>query len=99
MIEPHPFHSLLPRHSPARRRPALQLTSNHHRAEDLFQETLLKARAKRDSDRPDTNPRAWLFTILLNTFFSDLRKYRREVQDVDGARARIASSRGPAPLP
>lgn len=85
MIEKHPFHILLPQQTLALRRRALSLTSNHHRAEDLVQDTLLKAWAKRDSYSPDTNLRAWLFTILRNTFFSDLRKLRREVQDVDGA--------------
>jgi len=84
MTEPHPFHVLLPQHSLPLRRRALKLTSSKHRAEDLVQETLLKAWASRDSFRPETNLRAWLFTILRNTFFSDLRKTRREVEDVDG---------------
>lgn len=34
-----------------------------------------------------TNLRAWLFTILRNTYFSNLRKRRREVEDADGAMA------------
>lgn len=91
MIDKHPFQILLPQQSLALRRRALSLTSNHHRAEDLVQDTLLKAWAKRDSYRPDTNLRAWLFTILRNTFFSDLRKFRREVQDVDEVCARSLS--------
>ncbi|MEX0760755.1 MAG: sigma-70 family RNA polymerase sigma factor, partial [Tistlia sp.] len=33
---------------------------------------------------PGTNLRAWLFTILRNSFYSQLRKRRREVEDVDG---------------
>lgn len=85
--ERHPFHVLLPQHSQSLRYRALKLTSNHHRAEDLVQGTLLKAWSNRDSYRPDTRLRAWLFTILYNTFISDLRKYRREVEDVDGAMA------------
>lgn len=85
--ERHPFHVLLPQHSRSLRHRALKLTSNHHRAEDLVQGTLLKAWANRASYRPDTRLRAWLFTILHNTFISDLRKYRREVEDVDGAMA------------
>lgn len=88
MTERHPFHVLLPQHAQALRGRALKLTSNQHRAEDLVQETLLKAWTKRDSYRPDTNLRAWLFTILRNTLYSDWRKFRREVQDVDGACAR-----------
>lgn len=88
MTQPHPFHTLLPSQVPALRGRALRLTSNAHRADDLVQSTLLKAWASRDSYSPETNLRAWLFTILRNTFFSDLRKYRREVQDVDSENAR-----------
>lgn len=91
MTKDHPFHDLLPQQAIALRRRALKLTGNEHRAEDLVQDTLLKAWDKRDSYRPDTNLRAWLFTILRNTFFSDLRKHRREVEDVDGACAMALS--------
>ncbi|MFN3972540.1 MAG: sigma-70 family RNA polymerase sigma factor [Gemmobacter sp.] len=81
----HPFHTLLPQQTPSLRRRALKLTSSEHRADDLVQATLLKAWASRDSFAHDTNLRAWLFTILRNTFFSELRKYRREIEDVDGS--------------
>lgn len=84
MTKQHVFHMLLPQHAVALHRRAIKLTSDRNRADDLVQETLLKAWAKRDSFRPDTHLRAWLFTILRNTFFSDLRKYRREVEDADG---------------
>jgi RNA polymerase sigma-70 factor, ECF subfamily len=84
MSHDHPFHVLLPQQDQSLRRRALKLTSNEHRAEDLVQATLQKAWASRDSYSPDTNLRAWLFTILRNTFYSDLRKHRREVEDVDG---------------
>ena len=87
MTEHHPFHILLPEQVVSLRRRALKLTSNKHRAEDLVQDTLLKAWAKRDSYREDTPLRAWLFTILRNTFFSQFRKYQREVEDADGALA------------
>jgi RNA polymerase sigma-70 factor (ECF subfamily) len=85
----HPFHELLPQHAPSLRRRALSLTSSPHRADDLVQDTLLKAWASRDSFQQGTNLRAWLFTIMRNTFFSNIRKHRREVEDVDG----IQSSR------
>jgi RNA polymerase sigma-70 factor, ECF subfamily len=85
MTERHPFYFLLPQQASSLHRRALQLTSNQHRAEDLVQDTLEKAWANRDSYQPGTNLRAWLFTILRNTFFSELRKFRREVEDVDGA--------------
>lgn len=87
MTELHPFHILLIPHALALKNFALRLTGDVHRAEDLVQVTMLKAWAKRDSFDPETNLRAWLFTILRNTFYSDLRKYRREVEDIDGARA------------
>jgi len=87
MTDRHPFNTLLPQHMAPLRRRALKLTGNEHRAEDLVQATLLKAWSCRDSYTPETNLRAWLFTILRNTFLSDLRKFRREVEDVDGAHA------------
>lgn len=87
MTERHPFHILLTPQTPALKHFALRLTADKHRAEDLVQATLLKAWTKRDSFEPDSNLRAWLFTILRNTFYSDLRKYRREVEDIDGTRA------------
>ena len=87
MSERHPFHELLPQQTPVLRRRALKLTANPHRAEDLVQDTLLKAWAARDRYQPGSQLRAWLFTILRNTFYSDLRKSRREVEDVDGKHA------------
>ncbi len=87
MTERHPFHILLTPQTRALKQFALRLTGDNHRAEDLVQATLLKAWAKRDSFEPNSNLRAWLFTILRNTFYSDLRKSRREVEDIDGIRA------------
>ena len=87
MIDHHPFNVLLPQQAQILRRRALRLTFNEQRAEDLVQDTFLKAWENRDSYRPDTQLRAWLFTILRNTFFSDWRKRRREVEDVDGVGA------------
>ncbi|MDD7972345.1 sigma-70 family RNA polymerase sigma factor [Roseinatronobacter alkalisoli] len=87
MTERHPFHVLLTPQTRALKQFAFRLTGNDHRAEDLVQVTMLKAWTKRDSFKQGTNLRAWLFTILRNTFYSDLRKYRREVEDVDGLRA------------
>ena len=66
---------------------AISLSGDHHRANDLVQETLLKAWSNRDSFEAGTNLKAWLFTILRNTYFSEIRKRRREIQDVDGKAA------------
>ena len=87
MSDLHPFHMLLPPHSPSLRRFALKLTAHEQRADDLVQETFLKAWANRDKYRRDTELRAWLFTILRNSFYSDLRRNRREVADIDGRQA------------
>src|SRR4249919_941020 len=57
------------------------------RADDLVQETLLRAMANVDSFEPGTNMSAWLFTILRNLFRSEYRKRRREIADSDGSYA------------
>ena len=60
------------------------LCNNSARADDLSQETLMRAWTHRDSYTPNTNMRAWLFTIARNTYFSDIRRRVREVEDADG---------------
>lgn len=66
---------------------AVSLCGDSDRADDLVQETLMKAWDHLDSFAEGTNLRAWLFTILRNTYFSECRRRRREVEDRDGARA------------
>jgi RNA polymerase sigma-70 factor, ECF subfamily len=66
---------------------AISLSGNVDRADDLVQETLLRALANIGSFQPGTNMSAWLFTILRNHFHSEYRKRRREVEDVDGVYA------------
>ena len=66
---------------------ALSLTRNSSAADDLVQDTILKAWSNIDRFQRGTNLRAWLFTILRNTFYSARRKTRREVADVDGIHA------------
>lgn len=63
---------------------AISLCRNADRADDLVQETLVKAWDKQSSFQPGTNLTAWLFTILRNEFYSQMRKRGREVQDSDG---------------
>jgi RNA polymerase sigma-70 factor (ECF subfamily) len=62
---------------------ALKLTRNRAAAEDLVQDTYLKAVRFSPSFREGTNLKAWLFTILHNTFRNDRRGASREPVDVD----------------
>ena len=70
---------------------AISLTRDVSRADDLVQDTILKAWTNIEKFDPATNLDAWLFTILRNTFYSGLRKTRREVQDSDGVHAATLS--------
>jgi RNA polymerase sigma-70 factor (ECF subfamily) len=63
---------------------ALSLCANADQADDLVQETLLRALSHIDSFQPGTNLASWLVTILRNCFLSELRKRRKEVADTDG---------------
>jgi len=72
---------------PNLRRFALSLTKNPDRADDLVQDTILRALNKRSFFQPGTNLSAWLFTILRNSFFSEHRKRAHEVADSDGDHA------------
>ena len=74
----------LPDHVPSLRAFAISLTRNMPEADDLVKKTVLKAWSKFDKFTPGTDLRAWLFTILRNTFFSSKRKTRREVADPEG---------------
>jgi RNA polymerase sigma-70 factor (ECF subfamily) len=69
---------------PSLRAFAVSLSQNADKADDLVQETLVKAWDKQSSFQPGTNLKAWLFTILRNEFYSQMRKRGREVQDSDG---------------
>ncbi|MEL6548945.1 MAG: RNA polymerase sigma factor [Pseudomonadota bacterium] len=66
---------------------ALNLTRNSALADDMVQDALVKAWTKIETFEEGTNMRAWLFTILRNTYYSHHRKARREVADVDGTYA------------
>ena len=77
---------------PSLRAFAISLSGNVDRADDLVQETLLRAIANIDSFQPGTNMSAWLFTILRNLFRSEYRKRRREVEDADGSYAESLKS-------
>lgn len=80
-------------HLPAMRAFALSLTRNAVAADDLVQDAVVKAWGNFDKFEPGTNLRAWLLTILRNTFFSQFRKRRREIEDPEGKMAAQLSER------
>ena len=80
-------------HLPALRAFALSLTREGASADDLVQDTIVKAWTNIEKFQPGTNLRAWLFTILRNTFYSARRKTRREVSDTDGIHAARQATR------
>ncbi len=61
---------------------ALRMTRNQHDAEDLVQDTLFKAYRAIDQFKKDTNFRAWIFRILINTFITGYRKSIKEPQKI-----------------
>lgn len=71
-------------HLPAMRAFAISLTRNPSTADDMVQDAVEKAWTNFDKFEVGTNMRAWLFTILRNTYYSARRKTKREVPDVDG---------------
>ena len=63
---------------------AISLTGKVDRADDLVQETLLKAWANRESFEPGTRLKAWLNATPPTEIYTVFRKRRREVEDADG---------------
>ena len=57
---------------------AYKLTADREEANDLLQETSLKALDNEDKFEPDTNFRGWMYTIMRNIFINNYRKIVRE---------------------
>jgi len=64
---------------------ALSLTSDRDRANDLLQETFLKALTYSDKFAEDTNFKAWVYTIMKNTFINDYRKASKSRNSLSGS--------------
>ncbi len=79
------FRNLILNVLPSLRAFAISLTNDPIRADDLVQETLVRAWSHADRFEAGTNINAWLFTILRNLFHTEFRKRKREIEDVDGA--------------
>jgi RNA polymerase sigma-70 factor (ECF subfamily) len=86
MSVPDPRDQLV-EHIGAMRAFAMSLSRNSALADDIVQDSLVKAWSRIDSFEAGTNLRAWLFTIVRNTFYSHHRKARREVSDIDGSKS------------
>ena len=76
---------------------AMRLTRDPDSAEDLVQETLLKAFKHYDSLRPDSNLKAWLTRVLTNTFINQYRRKQvrhrsQELYDPDWMNERVSSN-------
>ena len=78
---------------------ALRLTRNEADAQDLVQDTYVKAFRGRRQFKPGTNLKAWLFTILHNTFRNRRRDSGRDPVDVDSDRVDLAAPADPADTP
>ena len=62
---------------------ALNLTRDQDEAKDLVQETLLKALTHQDKFKAGTNLKAWLYTIMRNSFINNYNKITRRTSHVD----------------
>lgn len=83
LVGEDPFFQEALSHVDALYRTALRMTRNPADAEDLVQETYLKAHRFRDSFTPGTNLRAWLFRILTNSFINEYRKRSRQPETTE----------------
>lgn len=76
------FETVILPHAESLYGPAYQLTRNAPDAEDLVQDTILRAYTRFGSFRADGSPRAWLHTIMRNLFINGYRKKSREPRQV-----------------
>lgn len=82
MAQRRQFEKLILPHESSLYAPAMALTHSSSDAEDLVQETLVRAYDRFDTFRADGSPRAWLHTIMRNLFFNAYRKKSREPKQV-----------------
>ena len=77
------FHALLEPQIPRLRRYSRALTRDTQRADDLVQDTLVRALMIQDRWEPGTNLRAWLFTLMHNQYVNNVRRANREAGTID----------------
>lgn len=76
------FNKSIGEHATALKVHALRFTNDEDDADDLVQDTLMKALRFRESYQDGTNLKGWLFTILKNTFLNNYRKNSRKREQV-----------------
>lgn len=84
IIDPTDWREMIMGFIPSLRAFAFSLSHNGADADDLVQETLAKAWAHRARFEPGSNLKAWLFTILRNSWYTGAAKRRREIADEEG---------------
>lgn len=94
---PDQFQAELTKLLPNLRAFARSLTRSADQADDLVQEAMMKAWRNWQQFAPDSNMKAWMFTILRNAYLSERRKRKNEVQDVDGEYAGQVSVKADQP--
>ena len=80
------------------KRYALSLERNLNNAEDLLQETILRALMNKDKIYENTNMKAWLYTIMKNVFINNYRRNKKirtimEINDYKNVKSDSATSR------
>ena len=88
------FRAQLLEHVPQLRAFARGLAGSRDRADDLVQDTVMRALGAAHRYQPGTNMRAWLFTILRNCHFSERRKARYDGGSIDDLPERLHTARG-----
>jgi RNA polymerase sigma-70 factor (ECF subfamily) len=88
-------HAIAP-HIPRLRRYARALAGDQHAADDLVQDTIERAINKRHLWRPDSDLRAWLFTIMHNVFVNQLRSRQAHPEEAldDDSLPAVPSTQG-----
>lgn len=77
------FNNLIYTASKSLKYPALKFTKNQEDANDLIQETLIKAIKNKSKFKDGTNIKAWLYTIMRNTFISNYHKVEKRNSIID----------------
>jgi RNA polymerase sigma-70 factor (ECF subfamily) len=91
---PESFHDMLIAHLPRLRAYAILMTRNRAAADDLLQETALKALRAEAQFTPGTNFGAWMYRILRNEFISSRRRAKRAPASIDDVSDEVLARRG-----